>query len=152
MRTRTPSLNTPISQPRFSFHTSCMNNAGILCTPASILLHSLAKSVKIRFCQILRKKQLSCLRLSHLKSSSIALCSFPLREENAVAFAPDRSENGRRGICWVGFECEILRVCRPSHGRSVHDELSVELLLGIVKMSSLLYSAPEDVKGNIRGY
>jgi len=34
-----------------------------------------------------------------------------LREENAVAFAPERGEIGKRGICRVGFEFEILRVC-----------------------------------------
>jgi hypothetical protein len=69
-----------------------------------------------------------------------------LREENAVAFVPESGENGSGGICRVGFEFEILRACRPGYLRIVHDEPSVELLLVIVKMGSLLYATPEDVK------
>ena len=65
---------------------------------------------------------------------------------------PESGENGSGGICRTGFEFEILRACRPGHVRIVHDELSVELLLVIVKMDSLLHAAPKDVKGNMRGY
>jgi hypothetical protein len=77
--------------------------------------------------------------------------SILLREENAVAFLPESGETGSGGICRVGFEFEILRVCRPGHLRIVHDEVRVELLLVIVKMDSLVYTAPEYVKGNFRG-
>ena len=69
-----------------------------------------------------------------------------LREENAVAFLPESGEMGSGGICRVGFEFEILRACRPGHLRIVRDEMGVELLLVIVKMDSLLYATPEDMK------
>ena len=74
------------------------------------------------------------------------LVYLPLGEENSIAFAPDRGKNAGRGIGWIGDECEALPACRPTHGRSVHDELSVELLLLIVKMNSLLHTAPAYVK------
>lgn len=80
------------------------------------------------------------------------LVSPPLGEENTIAFAPDRGENGCRGILWSGDEFEVLRACRPSKGRGVHNEMSIELLLLIVKMDSLLDAAPMHVEGNIRGY
>jgi hypothetical protein len=72
-----------------------------------------------------------------------------LREENTIAFAPDRGENGCRGICWIGDEFETFLSCRPSNGRGVQNEMGIELVLYIVKMDPLLYATPTHVEGNI---
>lgn len=113
----------------------------MIYTPASVILNILAYPSQTWFCESPRHQSF---RRNCICGWTVSVLS--LREENAVAFAPERGEIGKRGICLVGFEFEILRVCRPTHGRRVHDELSVELLLVIVKMDSLLYSAPAYVK------
>ncbi len=75
-----------------------------------------------------------------------------LREENTIAFAPDRGENGCRGMCWIGDETEVLPACRPTNGRGVLNEMSIELFLLIVKMDPLLYATPMHLEGNICRY
>jgi len=80
------------------------------------------------------------------------LVHFFLGEENAIAFAANRSEDGCRSVLRIGDEFEIFRAARPSNGRGVHNEMGIERVLHIMEMDSLLHSTPMHVEGNICCY
>ena len=80
------------------------------------------------------------------------LVYFSSGEENAIAFAANRGEDGCRSVCRIGDEFEALRSSRPGNGCSVHNEMSIECVLLIVKMDVLQNATPTHVEGNIAGY
>lgn len=80
------------------------------------------------------------------------LVHLSLGEENTIAFAANRGEDGCRSMLRVGDKFEVFRAARPGNGRGVYNEMSIERVRLIVEMDPLLHSTPMHMEGHIAGH
>ena len=119
-------LNT-IPSHRTSFHTVCMSNAGMQCTPASL-----------EYACPIRQNQLHNFRTftSGVLIHNSIVMRF-LREEHTITFTTDLGEKRVRGFCRIGNEVEPLLLCRPAKRRCIFDVVTNEVVRFIARMNLL---------------
>jgi hypothetical protein len=109
------------------FHTVCMNNAGMQCTPAFLEYA----------CPIRQKPLYNFMTFTPgvLVHNSIVMRF--LREEDTITFTTNLSEKRGRGFCRIGNEVEPLLLCRPAKRRRILDVVTNEVVRFIARVNLL---------------